>query len=573
MMRTQFVIAVLLSFAASAAHALTIDSVIVVEPASGGSVLQYGKLEAVVALSGVAATHFYEPNATLGGLDLNATFTAPGGGTTKVNGYFDGASWRVRFSPTVIGAWSFTVSATDSSGTAGASGGGFSVIASLYPGFAKVNGRYLQFSNGKNCFAIGHNNGWQYDVEQPSFTSMATQGENLLSFWLAAPWIIPSDGIPRTPIENSTDGIGNYNQATCAYIDGDVSRAEAAGVYLLPSLWAHDQLCSGIPSGWPASWSNNAYSSVCAAGDFFTTGSTTDTAQWRLQKNYYRYLLARWGCSRSIVGWVAVVEVDGTTGYVQNSGQVTNWVGKLSAYFNANDPYRASASYPLAITRVDQPAFDLGAGMRATDSYASKTNNIAVAQTIASQVTTMRASGKPDFHAEFGGDVLNGASQPAHLHNGTWGGTSAGAALMPLLWCDGGNYPLLTDPNVGAAMCSHLQYLAQFMSGITYQGDPTLSAATISLGGSSLRGWGMRTSNKAFGWVQNSQGGSINGQTLTLSSLAAGKYNVTFYDVWQNGRTPILTRTSIYVKANGQMTTTLPTLARSDIAWSVLPTP
>lgn len=560
-------------FVAQSCLALSIDSVSVVEPYSGSPVLKYGKVELSVTLSGVVATAFYEPDPTRGGLNLNATFTAPNGAQQRVNGYFDGTSWRIRFAPSQLGTWTYAVSASDSGGTANWSGGSFSCVASSYPGFASVSGRYLTFSNGTVCYGIGHNNGWQYNVEQPALSSMAASGENLLSFWLASPWIIPSDNIPRTPIENTTDGLGNYNQASCAYLDGVVSRAEAAGVYLLPSIWAHDQLCAGIPAGWPSSWSNNAYSSVCAAGDFFTTGSTTDTAQWRLQKNFYRYLLARWGYSRAIAGWVAVVEVEGTTGYVQNQAQIATWSGKLSAFFAANDVYRGGAAAPLAISRVDVPSYDAGLGMRTTDSYSSKTNNLAVAQTIATQTATMRTSGKPAFHAEFGGDVLNGASQPAHLHHGIWGGVSSGAMSTPLLWCDGGNYPMLTDPNVGAAMSSHLQNLSAFMGAITYRGNSALTAATLSLGNSSLRGWSMRTTNSAFGWIQNSTGGTIGGQSLTVSTLAAGKYTIAFYDVWQSGSTPILTRSPITVKQNGQFSTTLPVLARPDVAFSIFPAP
>ena len=60
------------------------------------------------------------------------------------------------------------------------------------------------------------------------------------------------------------------------------------------------------------------------------------------QKNFYRYLLARWGYSRAIAGWVAVVEIDGTTGYVLNSAQTTTWATKLKSYFVTNDLYRTS---------------------------------------------------------------------------------------------------------------------------------------------------------------------------------------------------------------------------------------
>lgn len=567
-------LAILFFLAAPLVRALTIDSVTLVEPGSGALVPRYEKVEALVALSGVSATKFYEPNPALGGLDLNATFTAPGGARRRVNGYFDGANWRVRFSPDKIGKWSLSVSATDSSGTATRSGGSFRCVESKHPGFVGISGQYLKFTNGRTFFGIGHNNGWQYNVEQPPFADMSAQGENLLSFWLATPWITPSDNIPRTPIENSTDGIGNYNQTSCAYIDGLVARAEQANVYLLPSIWAHDQLCDGSPEGWPANWSNNAYRSLCGAEDFYTTGTSSDTEQWRYQKNFYRYLLARWGYSRAIVGWVAAVEIEGTTGYALNNSETSTWAAKMRSYFAANDLYRTRKGlYPLSISRSDAPTYAPSVDMRATDSYDSQSKDSAVAATIAAQTAIERASGKPAFHSEFGGDIRSGASQPAHLHNGIWAGVSSGAALTPLLWCDGGNFPMLTDAKVGAEMRSHLQILSQFMADINYFGDPKITSVAPTFSDAALRGWGMRVRNKAFVWIQNSQGGAIDGQTLTFSGFSAGKYHAAFYDVWTSGATPIFTETAIRVNHGGSFSVTLPSLSRPDMAVSIVRKP
>ncbi len=556
---------------AQAAMAINIDSVSIEEPQSGAAVPQFGKLELLVTLSGVVATQFYEPVPANGGLNLTATFTAPGGAQTTVPGYYDGVSWRVRFAPKVIGTYSYTVSAADSGGSAATMPAMFDVVASTWPGFATINGRYLKFSNGSLCFAVGHNNGWQYDVEQPTFVEMAAMKENLLSFWMASPWIIPSDNIPRAPIENAVDGLGNYNQASCAYLDGVVSRAEAAGVYLLPSIWAHDQLCDGIPAGWPASWQNNAYKTLCSVTDFYkTTVSGADTPQWRYQKNYYRYVLARWGYSRAIIGWVAVVEIDGTTGYVQNAAQCSTWSAALRTYFAANDPYRVSTptKYPMSISRVDQAGFDIGQDMRTTDSYASKTDKVGVANTIATQTVTMWNSGKPAFHAEFGASMAS--LQPAHLHNGTWAGSAAGACMTPLLWCDGGSYPMMTDPVVGASMRTQLLNLADFMSGVSFLGVSTATPASLSFNSTALRGWGLTNlstgSTACAVWVQNKNSGTISSSnTVSIANMAKGTYTVQWFNAWSSGATPYQTASVTLSKA-GTLKVNCPNLAQNDIA-------
>ncbi|HLX59750.1 MAG TPA: Ig-like domain-containing protein [Planctomycetota bacterium] len=548
--------------AAPVASALTIGTVSVVSPANPAQVPLYGKIELLIPLT-TTSTKPYEAAPAQGGVDLSSVFTAPNATTATIKGYYDGSAWRIRFAPTQTGVWQAAVSVTDSTGTVNAAAINFTCVASSYPGFAQINGKYIQFTNGTAFYAVGHNNGWQQDVEQPTEADMASQGENLLSFWMAAPWGLPTDSwwMRRTPIENSVGGIGNYDQNACGYLDSVVANAEAAGIYLLPSIWAHDELCDGtVPSGWPASWSNNAYSNVCTATNFYqTTVNSVDTTQWRLQKNYYRYILARWGYSRAIVGFVGVVEIDGTTGYANNSTQANSWCTSLRTYFATNDKYRlnTASAYPLIITRVDQPTYDPGMNMRGTDSYTSKNSNTAVAATIASEIATMRASGKPGMFAEFGGDVLNGASQPAHLHNGIWAGTAAGTALTPLLWCDGGNYPMLTSD-----MRTHLKILNQFVGALDYPINNSLAAATPTVP-TGFKAWSQQLSNRGFVWIQNTTGGSVGGQTLTVSSLAAGTYSVAWYDVWTSGCVPFATTPSVTVSTT--LSVTLPSLARPDL--------
>ena len=543
-----------------------------VSPANAGDVPKYSKVELLVTLSYVAATKFYapyDPATDPNGLDLSATFVSPSSAEWHVHGFYDGSAWRIRFAPNETGSWTFSVTATDSSGTDTWTGGSFTCTSSAYPGWARIDGHCLRFTEGQVLFGVGHNNGWQYDVEQPSLSGMAGKGENLLSFWIAAPWDTPASGPDRAPIENVTQGIGNYNQTACAYLDGVVGRAEDAGVYLLPTVWSHGQLRTATGHPWGAGWwDNNAYGTVCSATDFFQTGST---AQWRYQKHFYRYLIARWGYSRALAGWVGLCEIEGTTGYVSNPSQAEAWCAAVREYFVSNDPFRGNASsqYPIAFTKSDWqsdwntwgPTFDL----RAVDSYRSQTDDVGIADRIGTQMQSMWGTGKPGFHAEFGGNTTSGATQPTHLHNGIWAGTCAGAAMTPLVWCDGGSWPMLTDPVVGGAMRDHLEYLAAFTAGITPSliGNPNLGPASLGVSGDCL-GWGMTVADAGFAWIQN-PAGTMGGQTVTVSGLAPANYSVVWYDVWTSGST-VFTSSTVAVAEDGILTCTVPTLSRADIA-------
>ncbi len=447
------------------------DALIAITDVSGpASVGTYEKVELAVTLANDSATKPYDPDPAYGGLDLWAEFTGPSGvWPVPVNGFYDGSEWRIRFSPDEVGAWSYTVTATDSRGTAVWTGGSFDCVASTHRGWVRVDDLAgvtdwdrLRHASGEVFFGVGHNTGWQYNVEQPPLADMAAQGENLLSFWMAVPWAEPAWASVREPywddrsaIESLTGGgLGNYNQAACDYIDGVVSRAQAAGVCLMPTIWSHGELRDvGHPwgAGW---WDNNAYNAICTATEFFETddGSGGDTEQWRLQKNYFRYLIARWGYSRAVAGWIAVCEMDGTTGYVNDSATAEAWCAEVGDYFRANDYWRLNSAgkYPMASSKTDfagdyaswNPGFDLNT----SDSYASQYNDIQVASTIASETQALRGLGLPSFHAEFGGDVRSGATEPLHLHNGIWAGLASGACMTPLTWTDGDGWPMLWTP-------------------------------------------------------------------------------------------------------------------------------
>ena len=569
------------------AQAISIDSVTQVEPAAA-NVPKYSKLELLVVFSGVSATKFYETVASRQGLSLQATFDGPAAGSadsTTVYGYYDGNNWRIRFSPTVEGTWTFSISATDSSGTATSGTGSFQCIPSPYHGFARIDGRFMRFSDGQIFFGAGHNTGWQYyndaqkdrPVEQPDLSTLAAAGTNLLSFWMATPWAHPSYDSSdnywkmRSAIENIEGGLGNYNQWNCNYLDGLVARAESNGIYLLPSLWAHDQLREpGVPWG-GGNWADNAYSTIDAAGspgtkigakDFYVLkdAQNNDTDQWHYQQSLYRYIVARWGYSRAIVGWVGVVEINGTTGWVASGGQATceNWCRAVRDVFVAQDFYRTNSlgQYPFAVTRTDSNAWDAASGsdslyMRARDEYTNQKVDTAIAGTVGTDVIAMRAAAKPVFFGEFGGDTQEKtqgsnptppfATQPLHLHNGIWSGTAAGACYAPILWTDGGDFPMIDGSTRGLAMRDQYTFLGQFINALPWYGHSSLATAAVS-STTNCQGWVTRAPDRGFAWIRATNG-NVGGQGFSIGSLTAGSYTVEWFDAWSAIGTPYSTST------------------------------
>ncbi len=562
---------------------ITISDVAISAPVNPLQAPRHGKLELDITLADVVATKFFNADPAADGIDLNATFTGPDASDWNVNGFFDGSGWRLRFSPGLTGAWAFTVTATDASGTDTWVGGSFTCVDLGAPGWPRLTGRYMELSSGEPLFAIGHNNGWQYNLEVPSFTDMAANGENLMSYWMGVPWAeraSTSAAEPfwddRTAIENQEQGLGNYNQEACQYLDGLVERAETNNVYLLPAIWSPGQLrdqthpWSGSANHW---WYNNPYSAITTPADFFLTdaGGGNDTEQWKLQKHFLRYLMARWGHSRAIAGWVLVVEIDGTVGFIQNPVQTNAWIASAQAYFAGLDPYRnnASSEYPMTVSTFNDASYDAGLDMRSADSFSQQFDDVAVGNTIATETRTMRTSGKPVFHAEFGGDTTGGASEPAHMHNGVWAGVAAGAAMAPLKWADGGNWPLFDNSPTGQAMVTQLSILSDFVNGLGYVTDAALVESNASVTGAGGLAWGMNLGNQGFAWIQTTSG-VPGGRTFTVTGLAPGTYAVNWYDVSASGTAPVQTAGAT-VAGDGILNAAVPSIGASDIALAFSP--
>ncbi len=585
----------------------SIGTVTIASPSTPTQVPRFTKLELLVPLTtAVPATSFYNPNPATGGITLVGTFTGPTASWT-IPGFYDGAQWRIRFAADTAGAWSYVVSVQDPNGTSASSPpGSFTVVANpANHGWVRISGGHLAYSADATPFiGIGHNHGFLDGVEQPLISALPGIGENVLSFWLANPVGSANRGPIEASIASGGAGIGIYNQGSCATIDALFADAEQAGVKLLPSIWAHDQLWDGInPAPGPGatgSWSGNAYSEIIdpatsmaiLPAQFFqiVDSSNANTKQWTYQTSFYRYLIARWGYSTSLLGWVGVVEIDQTTGYVPPSGDPSQgdaWCQSVQGYFALNDPFRGTGSalgaVPVAFSKTDQdsaalsfdpadPAFPL----RIVDSYRSQTDPECIATTIASETRILSANGAtPCFHSEFGAKVSTPDTlEPLHFHNALWAGIAAGAALTPLKYCDGVHWPLITDATLGSAYQAHLKQLAAFLQTVPYAGTANVAGAQLAVSGlvqgvagatQGVNAWGQALSDRAFAWLQATStdisthvvsSGTLGNGTLVVSGLSDGAYQASWYDPWASALSAVAVTAP--VSSGGTMSIAIP---------------
>lgn len=579
--------------------AITISSV---NRVGSGDVPRYGRLELQVAFSAMTGTRYYDvrTDATKDGVDLLATFTAPDGGIWRIPGYYDGTDWRIRFAPDSTGTWTYAVRAIDRSGSYTWTGGTFTCAGGDSRGWVRVDGRWLRHADGTAFCPVPHNTGWQADVEQPALSALASDAPTgsaprLLSFWLSQPW---SGTASRHVIERIDSAEWNYDQTTCSYIDGVVARAEAAGVYLLPSIWVHDQLRTTVP--WSGGvWLDQPYatltdsetSALLLPENFFkiTTSAGVQTEQWLRQKNLCRYLIARWGYSPIIAGWVGVVELNGTAGWGANTtpppttrAVATAWTVAIDDWFVANDPYRSLRGNAMIASSITDSGgtslLDPGDALssRAFDSYASQYGDQDLAARIASQCISLGAGGKPVLVTEFGGNATASAPHPAavpldHMHDGIWSSLLAGAAMPAMLWCDGGSFPML-EATASGPMRQHLAHLAAYIGPNTWLADDTQVVATMATSApAAVRGWSRRIADRGMAWLQRFNGSTaVLDGTTSSATCANGSYAVWWYDTTTGVESAAI---DVQVAA-GSLPLTIPSTTNPDIAvsWQRYPT-
>jgi hypothetical protein len=420
-----------------------IDGVHVLTP----TVERYGKFEARIDLTAVFTNPYdYDQIA------VSAVFTSPSGTEKSVDGFFmqdyvlntatgnltptGPGEFRLRFCPDEAGWWSFVVSVTDVTGTAESETFSFQCDAPSSPnnhGFLRTGqSNYLQFDDGAPYIAIGQNIAWQNNNPYLNYRSwldpFIENGGNFFRLWHAH-WGL---GIEWSP-GNGFQGLRYYKQTNCFYQDWLFDFCAENGVYIMLALQHHGPVSTQVNPNWNDSPYNAANGGPCQSTvEFFTNEEARAHT-----KNRYRYIVARWGYSRSILCWELFNEVHWTDNFQANKAVVAEWHFEMAEFLKTTDPNEHLVTTSYGEDFTDENVWShLDFDFTQTHIYLN-TSNIERALAHGNR-SFLDEFEKPTLNGEFGlggsATLANQDPDGIHIHNSLWGGLFSGAFGTAMTW-------------------------------------------------------------------------------------------------------------------------------------------
>jgi len=462
-------------------------------------------------------------------LDIMAVFTSPSGMEWKVPGFYSQnfhGGFSIRFSADETGEWSYIVRAKDKNGTAESGTRTFSVVPSEYHGPIRIapNKRYLQHADGNSWYGVGlwYNGRTETEV----LDELEDRGVNFISRLI-------------TPLETRGTGLGRYDQLLCSQIDELLDELEKRDMQLSLNIWFHSFLSETVWGGGNIAWYTNPYQLVCEAKDFYSSHEA-----WDYQEKLYRYMIARWGYSRSLAIWFIIDEVNGTDGWAKgDSLGAAEWVRKVHEYFKANDPWQHLTTgtrsggidewWDRGYKVLDMAGREIYEAQGFPVNETGQIDNDPVHPLTHSyrnyhgQVSKLwEHFEKPAIIPETGWDhnfyEMNMPGYMAQYHNAIWVCLASGSAMSPFWW----SYSRALNDNVVTDQMLHYR---RFTERIPFAELTNLAPIRAENPGGDA--YAMKSDQMIFGWAVNADT-DMAGKTVTIPGVKKGRYSLRLYQTW-----------------------------------------
>jgi len=513
-----------------------------------GKVPRYEKLEITLALTATYSNPF-DPDE----IRVDGYFISPGHTTLVHPGfYYQGYQvsgmggietytpvgtpiWQVRFTPSEVGTYQYYVRVTDRSGTVNSSLDSFEVIDSSNPGFIRVskkNSRYFEFDSGAPFMGVGLNIAWWQDEHKRLATyEYYLSRMNEYKANLARVWMTNSGKDQNWILSIQDKKLGSdYNLEEAWAFDSILDMAQQKGVHFLLTLDDVNQ--------YTYNWPDNVYNSAAGGPCSYQSAIFTNLEAKKYQKQIFRYIIARWGYSPSILSWELFNEIDELQWSDPdhwNRQDMINWHQEMAQYIKSIDAYQHLVNTSTGSFKTHPDLYEALSGMDFAQihfyyvpgccDYAPSDptgRDMADLTRYYSHLVYDSVTSKPSLIGEWGllnqnwidSPYLNTDDKGVHLHNGLWSSLMSGMAATGLSWHWG--YHQEHDP----AWWQHYRAIANYFKDVNVSNLTTMKPVNVDFSlpdgsddrpdafsstNGSLRAMGLRSGNWVYAWIQNTE--------------------------------------------------------------------
>lgn len=428
----------------------------------------YAKVETSFELPDIHGNPFdYTEN------DVMVFITSPDNRSVRLPAFYDGGkTWRVRYTPDQTGRYQVAkvqVNGRDVQPDK-FERRDFDVSGSVTAGFVRRDTKdrtRFAFDNGNSYYPIGQNVAFTTTVVTPAEAppaapaaarsgdgkAAAKSGDDKTSSADPVKFTDPEPDANATPAGipavlqkmgragmnwsriwmSSWDGKNLQwpakGKATIGRLDLDVAKrwdaivdaAEKSGVRFQMVLQHHGQWSTRVDPNWDENPWNKKNGGFLASPDEFFSNSRA----LALTRAEYRYVIARWGYSPSILSWELFNEVEGTDAvFHRHTDEVAAWHNAMAEFIRQQDPYRH-----LITSSSTADVAALGRELDYIQPHAYVPDPV----TTVAEIDTKKLD-RPVFYGEIGVEGGAKAGAPAFLHRALWAGTMSEASGAPGWW-------------------------------------------------------------------------------------------------------------------------------------------
>lgn len=356
--------------------------------------------------------------------DVRVVFRQPDGKPITLPAFFDGGqTWRVRHTPDQAGKC--TVSEVTLNGhdahPLNLSASEFNVGSSTAPGFIAIDPQHrMRFidSSGDPYYPVGCDLAWHgTDASEMvgSLDKMGAAGINWTRIWMCH-WDGANLDWPEDPSRRLPPG--ELDLAVARRWDGIINAADRNQIRFQMVLQHHGQYSTGADPNWQRNpWNKSNGGWLGTPDQFFT-----DPRAIALTRAKYRYIIARWGYSPSIMAWELFNEFEFTDAYkLHKFDDIARWHEAMAQFIREQDIY-----HHLITTSSNVADASVWRLMDYYDAHAYAPDVLSAMAALDAKKLT-----KPYFYGELGPLSDPDPASGAALHRILWGSLmsdSSGAA-------------------------------------------------------------------------------------------------------------------------------------------------